>query len=236
MRLALIPARGGSKRIPGKNIRSFCGAPMISYSISAAKESGLFDAIIVSTDSDEIADVARAAGASVPYMRPADLADDFATTLDVLRHAVSSEDENGNGSPLKAVCCLYATAPFVRPEDLKGGLAQLEATEAQYVFSAAEYAFPVQRAFLQDGEGFTSLLFPEHQATRSQDLPPAFHDAGQFYWCRPDAIRQSLSILGRKSAPFLLDRRRVQDIDTPDDWAYAEAMFSLLAKEEGPSS
>ncbi|MGH1422187.1 MAG: pseudaminic acid cytidylyltransferase [Hyphomonas sp.] len=231
MRIALIPARGGSKRIPKKNIRVFCGAPMISYSIRAAQASGLFDRIVVSTDSEEIADIARESGALVPYMRPAELSDDFATTLDVLQHAVSEEDKTNSASALESLCCLYATAPFVTAADLIRGEAVLSSGDAPYVFSATEYAFPVQRAFKRDAGGRAALLFPEHEGTRSQDLTPTFHDAGQFYWCRPEAIRKSLPILAG-AEPLMVDRRRVQDIDTPDDWAYAEAMFKLLQAEE----
>lgn len=222
MRLCLIPARGGSKRIPGKNIRPFHGVPMLARSVATAQASGVFDRIVVSTDSPAIAEVAREAGADVPWMRPAALSDDHATTMDVIEHALDVVDG------VDALCCLYATAPFVRPGDLSEALEVFERTGADYVFASTEFPFPVQRGFALDADGGVRMAFPEHQNTRSQDLPEMFHDAGQFYWCRPDAVAARRPIFGPSSRVQLIPRTRAQDIDTPEDWDFAEALFAVL--------
>ena len=179
MRLAVIPARGGSKRIPRKNVKTFCGKPMIAWSIGAALESGCFDRVIVSTDDDEIADVAITHGAAVPFRRPAGLADDFTPTVPVIAHAIGWQQQS---AAVSSVCCLYATAPFVRAGDLRAGLNRLEAERADYAFSATTYGFPIQRAIRVTEDGRVSMFHPEHAGTRSQDLEEAWHDAGQFYW------------------------------------------------------
>jgi N-acylneuraminate cytidylyltransferase len=226
MKLAVIPARGGSKRIPRKNIRPFFGKPMIGWSIAAAKESGCFDRVIVSTDDVEIAQIARDCGAEVPFMRPADLSDDHTPTVPVIRHAVDWYQRQGDTPDF--VCCLYATAPFVQAEDLRAALDQLVASQAEYVFSATDYAFPVQRAMRRQADGRVEMLYPEHSQTRSQDLEEVWHDAGQFYWGRAQAWLAGRPLIGPDAEILALPRYRVQDIDTPDDWYRAEALFAAL--------
>lgn len=226
MKIAVIPARGGSKRIPRKNIKPFWGKPMIAWSIDAARDSGCFDRIIVSTDDAEIADVAKAHGAEVPFMRPADLSDDHATTVPVIAHATAWCRDHGDD--VTDVCCLYATAPFLRPEDLQSGLAQLQASDVQYVFSATDFGFPIQRALYQTETGRVAMLQPEHMNTRSQDLQETYHDAGQFYWGRAQAWLDQVPLMGADAQIIHLPRYRVQDIDTPDDWRRAELLFQAL--------
>lgn len=226
MKLAVIPARGGSKRILRKNIKLFCGKPMIAWSIEAALNSGSFDCIIVSTDDDEIAKVARQLGAEVPFMRPAHLSDDHVGTIPVVHHAI--EAMSSMGRVVTHVCCLYATAPFVYGEDLRKGLSLLEETDCDYVFSVTSYAFPIQRAIRLTQRGRVEMFNPQHFNTRSQDLEEAYHDAGQFYWGKHDAWCQERFIFGANSAPLILPRYRVQDIDTPEDWERAEWMFKAL--------
>jgi pseudaminic acid cytidylyltransferase len=226
MKLAVIPARGSSKRIPRKNIKEFCGLPMIAWSIRAAIQSQCFDRIIVSTDDDEIADVSKAHGAEVPFLRPSELSDDHTGTIPVVAHAV--QWQNNNGTEAKEVCCIYATAPFVQPTDLQRGLQTLQATNAEYTFSVTSYAFPIQRAVRLDAQMRVSMFNPEHFNTRSQDLEEAFHDAGQFYWGRADAWLQKRQIFGLNSLPVILPRHRVQDIDTPEDWTRAEWLFKAM--------
>lgn len=226
MRLAVIPARGGSKRIPRKNIRPFGGQPMIAWSIQAARASGCFERILVSTDDAEIADVARAFGAEVPFMRPPELSDDFTGTIPVIAHAARWQAQHGEGP--SAVCCLYATAPFVRAADLQAGWAALQGSDAAYAFSVTSYAFPIQRAIRLTPEGRVAMFHPEHFGTRSQDLEEAFHDAGQFYWGRAEAWVGGLPIFTPQAVPVMLPRHRVQDIDTPEDWERAEWLFKAM--------
>lgn len=226
MRLAIIPARGGSKRIPRKNIKAFCGKPMIAWSIEAARQSACFDQVIVSTDDAEIADVARQCGANVPFMRPAELSDDHTGTIPVIRHAIEWCEHQGQS--VSEVCCLYATAPFVRAEDLRRGLDILQGNDCDYAFSVTSYAFPIQRAIRINGAGRIEMFSPEHFNTRSQDLEEAFHDAGQFYWGRAEAWLQGKMIFSPDSTPVLLPRYRVQDIDTPEDWVRAQWLFKAL--------
>lgn len=226
MNLAVIPARGGSKRIPRKNIRQFGGKPMVVWSIDAARESGCFDRVIVSTDDAEIAKIAQDHGAEVPFMRPPELSDDHTGTVPVIAHAVKWAHSQGDTVDL--VCCIYATAPFVRPEDLQRGLAILESTQCNYAFSVTSYAFPIQRALHISSDGRVSMMQPEHLNTRSQDLEEAFHDAGQFYWGRASAWLHHQPIFSTASAPVLLPRHRVQDIDTLEDWERAEWLFKAM--------
>jgi N-acylneuraminate cytidylyltransferase len=227
MRLCLIPARGGSKRIPRKNIREFFGKPMIAWSIEAALASGCFDQIIVSTDDAEIADVAQHWGAVLPFMRPAHLADDLTGTTPVVAHALRWYQDQG--TELTALCCLYATAPFVEPGDIRTGLEWLEKVASEcFVFTATAYASPIQRALRIDPiSGWARMCQPDQFIKRSQDLEPAFHDAGQFYWGRPQAWLQS-SNLFEGSKPVVLPRWRVQDLDTEDDWTQAELMREAM--------
>lgn len=226
MKLAIIPARGGSKRIPRKNIKPFCGKPMIAWSIEAALESGCFDRIIVSTDDDEIAEMARQYGAEVPFMRPLELSDDHTGTIPVIRHAI--EAINSQGRAVEQACCLYATAPFIQAEDLRRGLEILQGSGGDYAFSVTSYAFPIQRAIRLTPEGRVEMFNPEHFNTRSQDLEEAYHDAGQFYWGRADAWLQGKMIFSPASLPVMLPRHRVQDIDTPEDWVRAEWLFKAI--------
>lgn len=223
---AVIPARGGSKRIPGKNIKFFAGTPMIAWSIEIAQASGLFDRIIVSTDSPDIAAVARAHGAEAPFVRPAELSDDHAATAPVLRHAL--EWLNANGPKVARLCCIYATAPFVRAQDLRQGLSLLDAHGATSVFSVTTFPFPVQRALRLTEDGRLTMLWPEFELTRSNDLVEAYHDAGQFYWLDADRFLIEGRMYAEDSRPVILPRHRVQDIDTPEDWERAERMFMTL--------
>jgi pseudaminic acid cytidylyltransferase len=231
MRLAVIPARGGSKRIPRKNIKSFCGKPMIAWSIEAALQSGCFDEVIVSTDDAEIADVAKSWGARVPFMRPAALADDHATTIPVIRHAIEWLQQNGERP--SEVCCIYATAPFVQVDDLQQGLNILLAGSCSYAFSVTSYPFPIQRAIRITTEGRVDMFNPEHFNTRSQDLEEAWHDAGQFYWGGVEAWLHDPVFFTQRSVPLRLPRHRVQDIDTPEDWERAEWMFKAMLNQPG---
>lgn len=230
MKLAVIPARGGSKRIPGKNIRDFHGKPIIAWSIEAALESKLFDRVIVSTDDETIGAVSEAAGAELPFVRPAELSDDHATTLAVMQHAVDWFASN-DVTPEYA-CCLYATAPFVRAQDLQTGFAMLQRSEADYAFSVTTFPFPIQRALRRDANGRVSLFQPEYEQVRSQDLDEAWHDAGQFYWGTAEAFREQRPIMSGDSIGVPMPRERVQDIDTEDDWRLAEHLFSALARQE----
>ena len=229
MRIAVIPARGGSKRIPRKNIKPFCGKPMISWPIETAKKSGLFDHILVSTDDHEIAEAAISYGAEVPFMRPAKLADDYAGTIEVIGHAVAWIQ--AQLWPLEAVCCIYATASLVQQEDLKRGWKALDSGDWSYAFSVTEYASPIFRSFKERPEGGLEMFFPEKLEMRSQDLPVALHDAAQFYWGRPEAWVKKLQIFGKHSYPVKIPTWRVQDVDTPEDWRRAEFLFRVFAEE-----
>lgn len=226
MKIAVIPARGGSKRIPRKNIKLFCGKPMIAWSIDAAKVSGLFDHVMVTTDDPEIAEVAKSWGAEVPFLRPAELSDDYAGTTEVIAHA--TQWALAQGWPLSAVCCIYATAPFVQAGDLKLGLQALESGPWEYAFSATDFAAPIFRSFRQQPEGGIEMFFPEHFLTRSQDLPVALHDAGQFYWGIHSAWTEGKRIFDLHSIPVIIPRWRVQDIDNEDDWARAEIIAPIV--------
>lgn len=226
MKIAVIPARGGSKRIPRKNIKEFCGKPMIGYSIEAALQSGCFDKVIVSTDDLEIAEVAKSFGAEVPFMRPAELSNDYAGTIPVVRHAIEWFMQQGINPSL--VCCLYATAPFVTPEYLQRGLQQITETNAAYAFTVTSYAFPIQRAIKITPELGVEMFDANSFNTRSQDLEEAWHDAGQFYWGKTDAWLTEKIIFGPESTPIILPRHRVQDIDTSEDWDRAEWLFKAM--------
>ena len=226
MRLAIIPARGGSKRIPRKNIRLFGGQPIISWSIAAARQSGCFDRIIVSTDDPEISEVAKAHGAEVPFVRPPELSDDHTGTIPVIAHAIAWQ--NANGEDVSEACCIYATAPFIRAEDLQRGWQAIQECDAKYAFSVTSYAFPIQRALRITPTKRVAMFQPEHFTTRSQDLEEAWHDAAQFYWGKAEAWLTELPLFSEAAKPIILPRHRVQDIDTPDDWARAEMMFKCL--------
>lgn len=226
MRLAVIPARGGSKRIPRKNIKPFGGLPMIAWSIRAAQLSQCFDRIIVSTDDTEIAQVAQANGAEVPFVRPPELSDDHTGTIPVIAHAIDWQNQNGDQA--QEVCCIYATAPFMQAADLKRGLSTLQSTGADYAFSVTTYPFPIQRAIRITTDMRVEMFSQPHFNTRSQDLEEAWHDAGQFYWGTAKAWLTGKPIFSRDAVPVPLPRYRVQDIDTPEDWKQAELIFNSL--------
>lgn len=226
MKVAIIPARGGSKRIPRKNIREFSGKPMIAWSIDAAKRSGCFDRIIVSTDDDEIASVAREYGAEIPFRRPATFSDDYAGTVPVIRHAV--DWLVGEGFPVDFACCIYATAPFLSVEDIQQGEQRLLESGCSFAFSVTSYAFPIQRALRLTQGDRVEMVDPQQFATRSQDLEEAWHDAGQFYWGTADAWMEERVIFSPDSVAVPVPRYRVQDVDTPEDWETAEYMFEAL--------
>jgi len=225
MSVCIIPARGGSKRIPRKNIRDFCGKPMIAWPIRAAMDSACFERIVVSTDDEEIARVAEDCGAEAPFRRHAHLADDHTPTVPVIADAIDRLDIS-DGTP---VCCLYATSPFVTPADLRTGLARLEETEAPFVLSVTTFAFPIQRALRRDSSGVVEMFDPFQMLTRSQDLDEAWHDAGQFYWGRAASWKSGRGIFEAGAYGLPLPRHRVQDIDTEEDWKRAE--FTLRAMQ-----
>ena len=228
MQLAVIPARGGSKRIPRKNIKMFHGQPMIAWSIQAAIDSGCFDEIWVSTDDEEIAAVAQAYGAKVPFLRPAHLSDDFATTADVMSHAVEEFGKLNHALP-DYICCLYATAPFVTKADLVQGLEKIKNnSNLNYVFSATTYPFPIQRAIKLNEHDTVEMFSPQYFNVRSQDLEEAWHDAGQFYWGTAEAWLNKAMIFSTQSRVVELPRFRVQDIDTQEDWDRAEWLFKAI--------
>jgi len=233
MKLAVIPARGGSKRIPRKNIREFCGKPIIAYSIEAALASDLFDHVIVSTDDNEIASVAKELGAETPFMRPAEIADDHTGTNAVVKHAIQWYQERSQSISL--ACCIYATAPFVRPECLREGHDKLINSNKFFAFSVTSFPFPIQRAIRINGKGEVEAFWPEYINARSQDLEAAYHDAGQFYWGVPQAFLNDEVIFSSISIPVILPRHLVQDIDTKEDWRRAELMFEALSAGERSS-
>lgn len=226
MTICIIPARGGSKRIPRKNIKDFNGKPMIQWSIEAAIASNVFDNIIVSTDDDEIAEIASSIGAWVPFSRPKKLSDDFTNTTDVIAHATKWCLNQGLDSDI--ICCLYATSPFILPSDLAKAHRIINTKNWQYVFSVSEYSSPIFRSFEQLESGGVKMFFPENFEIRSQDLPKALCDAGMFYMGKSEAWLQNLRIFDDHSFPLKIPSWRVQDIDTPEDWERAERMVGCL--------
>jgi N-acylneuraminate cytidylyltransferase len=221
--VAIIPARGGSKRIPRKNVKLFAGLPMIAHSIRAAKQAQLFDRIMVSTDDDEIMDVARGEGAEVPFRRPPELATDFAGTDAVLRHALQWLREEGVAA--RYFCCIYATAPFIQPDAIRRGLATLTGSSATTAFSVTTYPYPIARALKLRSDGRVEMCWPENFAKRSQDFAECYHDAGQFYWGDADKYLRDGRLFSSDSVPVIIPRQFVQDIDTLEDWEMAERMF-----------
>lgn len=226
MRVAIIPARGGSKRIPKKNIKLFCGKPMIAWSIEAALNSKCFDKVVVSTDSKEIAEVAKTYGAEVPFIRPDNLADDFTGTIPVTKHAI--EWLESQGEIFSEVMCIYPTAPFVQTKIILDAYEQWQTSQANYCFTATNYAAPIQRAFKLTQDKRAEMFSPDLFNERSQDLKEAYHDAGQFYWGKAEAFKRLEPVISKDSSPYLLPRYLVQDIDTPDDWILAELMYQGL--------
>lgn len=226
MNLAVILARGGSKRVPRKNVRPFCGRPMLAWPIAAARDSGLFGAILVSTEDEQIAAVAEAHGAQAPFRRPLELADDRTGTLPVMAHALDWFEEHRG--PVSLACCIYATAAFLRPDYLLAGYELLRVNpDADFAFSVTSYSHPILRAFQLGAVGQVSMFWPEHEQARSQDLPAAWHDAGQFYWGRPASFRVRKGVFTARSFGVPIPRNLVQDVDTPEDWELAERLFAI---------
>lgn len=229
MRLAIITARGGSKRIPGKNIREFCGKPIIAYSIETALKSGCFDEVMVSTDDEEIADIAKKYGAKVPFMRSARASDDFATTADVLLE-VASEYQSRNNL-LEYLCCLYPTAPLISVNDIKQAFTLLlNNVNTQTVYPIVKFSFPIQRALELQGSK-VEFFNAKYISTRSQDLQQAYHDAGQFYWHRVALSMKNQFKIGISNEAIILPEWQVQDIDTEDDWKMAEIKYLFYRKK-----
>jgi pseudaminic acid cytidylyltransferase len=228
VKIAVIPARGGSKRIPRKNIRMFCGKPIIAYSIAAAQQTGLFDQIVVSTDDEEIASIARELGATTPFIRPKEIADDFTGTNAVVKHALGWFNEHT--SNVTHACCLYATAPLMQAGFITEGYQALIRSDAAFAFSVTSYAFPIQRAVRITPDGRVDAILPEHRMTRSQDLEHAYHDAGQFYWGTVRAFLEDMPLFAPHSIGVILPRHLVQDIDTVEDWDQAELMYRATTR------
>ncbi len=226
--IAIIPARGGSTRIPKKNIKDFLGKPIIAYSIETAKKSNLFDSVIVSTDDEEIASVARKYGAEIPFIRPKELADNYTDTGDVITHAI--EFLKAKGEQFDYVCTIYATAPLLDEKYLTEAFRKLTASDAHMAFGVTSMPFPIWRTFKITKEGRCEMFFPEFFKSRSQDLEDAYQDAGQFYW---ENINKKPSDIpfGKDSIPIVLPRYLVQDIDTPEDWETAEMMYTALKQK-----
>lgn len=227
--LAVIPARGGSKRIPRKNIRPFLGIPLLARTVALLREAAVFDRIVVSTDDDEIAQVAMAAGAEVPARRPAELANDAAATIPVIEHAVRTMDEKGKRAQF--VCCVYPAAVLALPGDIRAAHQMLRESSVDYVFTTASFPYPIQRALRQSTNGGCEMFWPEFRQRRSQNLEPAYHDAGQFYWGRREAWLEQRPLFTPNSRMLILPRHRVQDIDVPEDWERAELIFQLLQRD-----
>jgi len=229
--IAIIPARGGSKRIPRKNIKMFHGKPLIAYSIQAAMESNLFDKIVVTTDDEEIADIAKGYGATVPFIRPKELSDDFTGTTDVINHALQWLTDHGE--KYDYVCTIYATAPLLRSQYIVEGFEKLKESDAINAFSCTSMPFPIQRTFKITDEGRCEMFWPENYTARSQDMEEAYQDAGQFYWTKINRTASEV-MFEKESIPIILPRYLVQDIDTVEDWERAEFMYQVIQKKNTP--
>ena len=230
--VAIIPARGGSKRIPKKNIKDFFGKPLLAYSIEVALASHLFEKVIVSTDDETIAKIAKKYGAEVPFLRPKELSDDFSGTADVVEHAVAYLESQGEY--YEYVCTIYATAPLLEKEYLIQGYEKLKNSTAVHTFSATTMPFPIQRTFKLNSDGRCEMFTPEYYMTRSQDLEEAYQDAGQFYWSKTKEQKKHKEeiLFSTISTPVILPRHLVQDIDTLEDWRRAELMYKALKMEK----
>lgn len=229
MNVAIIPARGGSKRIPRKNIKNFHGKPIIAYSIIAAKESRLFDRIIVSTDDDEIANISLSFGAEVPFIRPFDISDDYSTTNDVIKHSIHWLNKN-ECSP-EYICCIYPTAPFIQIDDIVNSYMTISGdSDINYCFPVCEFPYPIQRAMRCNENGRVEMFQPQYFTARSQDLDNAYHDAGQFYWGRANAYINDEPIFSTNSIPLIISRKRVIDLDNQEDWDIAVSMYEYLSQ------
>jgi len=227
--IAIIPARGGSKRIPKKNIKDFFGKPLIAYSIQAAIDSKLFDKIIVSTDDEKIANIAKEYGAEVPFLRPKELSDDFSGTDVVIKHTL--DFLKAQGEEFNFCCTIYATAPLLEKEFLIEGFKKLKNSKAKNAFSSTSMPFPIQRTFKLNKAGRCEMFYPEHYLTRSQDLEEAYQDAGQFYWSNLK-IHSDKNMFSQDSIPIILPRHLVQDIDTLEDWKRAEFMYKAIKESK----
>jgi N-acylneuraminate cytidylyltransferase len=230
MRVAIIPARGGSRRIPQKNIRQFNAKPMIAWVIEAAFSSKCFDRIVVSTDSEEILTIASRFGDVMPLVRPTHLADDHTPLVPVVRHAIAELEQELE--QLEDVCCILPTAPMIRSCDIVETLRKLQERRNSYVLPITSYPFPIQRAVRLSEDGCVIMVEPEHYLTRSQDLEETFHDAGQFYWGSRNTWLTKARLFDEAAYGHLIPRYRVQDIDTPEDWRRAELMFSVIQQKE----
>jgi len=228
MNVAIIPARAGSSRIPKKNIKEFFGKPIISYPINAAKESGVIDKVIVSTDSEEFAEIAREWGAEVPFLRPKDLGENKVNVADVVFHAVDWLKKNGE--ELSYVCCLVATAPFLKPEYLAEGYELINKNDVDSVVSVVKFPFPIQRAFKMTDNEKVKFMWPEHEFSHSNNLPQAYHDAAQFYWLDVNKFVKSKSLMGKEVIPVIIPEYLAKDIDTSEDWEMAEIMYEACQK------
>lgn len=225
-KIAIITARGGSKRIPKKNIKEFCGLPIIAYSIRTALGSGLFDEVMVSTDSEEIAETAKKFGANVPFMRSADNSDDYATTEDVILEVLQRYRELG--TEYDYVCCIYPTAPFVTEAALAEAMAKMEKYEPSVVIPLVQFSYPPQRCFVVDDRGYARFKYPQYVRTRSQDLEKQYHDAGQFYIYNSDRLIATNGVIEDDFMPIIMPDLLVQDIDTEDDWKIAEMKYKII--------
>lgn len=227
--VAIIPARGGSKRIPCKNVKPFNGVPMIGRSINAATRSGLFERVLISTDSEEIARVGIDFGAECAFRRPPELADDLTATAPVVHHALQWMAEEG--TPAEYACCIYATAPFIQIEDLQDAFQILVEHSCGSVFTVSTFEFPVLRALRLTTSGSLAMLWPEYHTARSQDLPETYHDAGQFYWLNVARFMREPTLYCSDSRPLVVPRWRAQDIDTQEDWDRAACMHRVLTEQ-----
>jgi pseudaminic acid cytidylyltransferase len=227
--LAMITARGGSKRIPRKNIKEFLGVPIIKYSIDAAIEAGCFDEVMVSTDDQEIADYAISFGAKVPFLRSKETSNDFATTADVIAEVLS--DYGKRSKDFDYFCCIYPTAPFISPRRLREGYKLLKQSNADSVVPVVRFSYPIQRALKIEGERL-KMIWPENVSVRSQDLMPAYHDCGQFYWARTASFLKAKNLFSEHVVPLEITEHEVQDIDTEDDWKLAELKYKALRNYE----
>ncbi|MBR5798536.1 MAG: pseudaminic acid cytidylyltransferase [Lachnospiraceae bacterium] len=228
-RLAIITARGGSKRIPRKNIKEFCGKPIIAYSIEAALSAGIFDTVMVSTDDEEIAEIARGCGAEVPFLRSPETSGDFASTADVVDEVLTAYEERGEH--FDAFCCIYPTAPFLTGARLSEAARLLEEQDADGVVPVVRFGFPPQRCVVMK-DGFLEFKWPENRLARSQDLEPFYHDAGQFYYLKTDSFKEQRQMFPAKTVPLVLEELEVQDIDNEVDWKMAEVKFRILQEKE----
>lgn len=225
--IAIITARGGSKRIPKKNIKEFCGKPIIAYSINAALSSGVFDEVMVSTDSEEIKAIAEQYGAKVPFLRSDATSNDFATTTDVLMEVV--EEYKRLGMEFKIIACIYPTAPFVTGKKIRSAMMKLDDEGGDSLLSVVRYSYPPQRALILKA-GRAVYQYPQYEKTRSQDLEPIYHDCGQFYIIRTDVFLKEHTLITHNTIPYLMPEEEVQDIDTMSDWEIAEAKYKVLHK------